>query len=58
MNVHIQTFYDTLSDELKCLFDERAAIYEYEGGHERAIAERYAQRHICELLKREKQWQK
>jgi len=58
MTAFIKRFYDSLDDDLRYLFNERAAIYEYEGGHKRHVAERYAQRHIAELLRKEKEWAK
>jgi len=50
----MRQWYDNLDEEKQYLFDERAAIFEYEGKMPRYIAERYAQRHICRMIRDER----
>jgi hypothetical protein len=47
----IRRWYNNLDEEEQYLFDERAAIMEFDAGMQRYVAERYAQRHTIILLK-------
>jgi len=55
MTTFIERWYYGLDQEMRYLFDERAAVYEYDANMPRYVAERRAQRFVCALIRKGKE---
>jgi len=55
MTTLIERWYYGLDHEHRHLFDERAAVYEYDANMPRWVAERRAQRFVCALIRKGKE---